>query len=150
MLSSETGGASRTVEPSELAAFRRSRDTLRIYHRDELIFSSRRERLQPLLDYLATAPLEPGVTVLDRVTGNAAALLAVCARAASVYSPVGSRHAARTLTDHGLDYRFDVIVSEVRRADGGACPMEALSLGRTPDEFYALLRARSVTLKGRV
>ncbi len=122
----------------DLAEFKSGRDTLRIYHRGELVFRSDKERLEPFLDYLAAAPVTADVTVLDRVTGNAAALLAILARAATVYGLVGSAHAARTLAAHGVTYEFGVTVPSIQRADGTAiCPMERLSLGKTPAKFYA-------------
>ena len=128
----------------DLAEFESGRDTLRVYHQGELVFRSEKDRLEPFLDYLAAPPVAGDVTVLDRVTGNAAALLAILARAVTVYAPVGSAHAARTLAAHGLDYEFGVTVPSIQRADGaGTCPMEQLSLGKTPAELYAVLRGKS-------
>jgi hypothetical protein len=129
------------VKMPDLTEFSGGRDTLRIYRRDELIFSSQKDGLEPFLDYIAASPTAAEVTVLDRVTGNAAALLAILARAVTVYGLVGSRYAARTLEDHGVDYHFGVTVPSIQRADGaGICPMEQLSLGKTPAEFYAAVR----------
>ena len=125
----------------DLAEFTGGRDTLRIYHWGEIIFRSEKDRLEPFLDYLAATPTAADVTVLDRVTGNAAALLAILARAVTVYGLVGSVHAARTLAAHGVEYGFGVTVPSIQQADGGGiCPMEQLSLGKTPAEFYAAVR----------
>ena len=53
---------------------------------------------------------------------------------------MGSAHAARTLEEYGVPYHFENTVPCVQRADGGGiCPMEQLSLGKTPAEFYAAL-----------
>jgi hypothetical protein len=102
---------------------------------------SEKDRLEPFLDYIATPPVAGEVTVLDRVTGNAAALLAILAGAVTVYGLVGSEYAARTLTARGVDYEFGTTVPSIQRADGGGiCPMEQLSLGKTPEEFYAAVR----------
>lgn len=125
----------------DLAEFTGGRDTLRVYHRGELVFSSEKDRLEPFLDYLTSSPTAADLTVIDRVTGNAAALLAILAGAVTVYGLVGSQHAARTLAAHGVEYEFGVTVPSIQRADGGGiCPMEQLSLGKTPAEFYAELR----------
>jgi hypothetical protein len=125
----------------DLTKFTGGPDTLRVYHNGELVFVSEKDRLKPFLDYLAAPPVAGDVTVLDRVTGNAAALLAILAGAVAVYGLVGSAHAASTLAAHGVDYEFGVTVPSIQRADGGGiCPMEQLSLGKTPEEFYAAIR----------
>ncbi len=121
--------------------FTAASDTLRIYQGDSLIFSSEKDRLEPLLDYLETRPEARQVTVLDTIAGNGAALLSILAHATEVWSPVGSAHAARTFREHGVDYHFESTVPAVQRADGGGiCPMEKLSLGQTPAQFYTALR----------
>lgn len=126
----------------DLAEFSGGRDTLRIYRRGELVFHSAKDGLTPFLDYLAATPVAGEVTVVDRVTGNAAALLAVLAGAVSVHGLVGSQHAARTLAAHGVNHSFGVTVPSIQRADGGGiCPMEQLSLGKTPPEFYTAVRS---------
>ena len=53
-----------------------SDDKLRVYSNDILIFSSRKERLLPLLDYLEKfLDSNEGILMLDKIVGNAAALL---------------------------------------------------------------------------
>ena len=130
---------------AEYRKFLDSHDTLRVYHRGCLLFSSARERLLPLLDYLDAAVAHPGgVTVFDRVTGNAAALLLCLIGCAEVRSPLGSRLAVDTLENHGIRYRFEKTVPCIMNNRGdGMCPMEKLSRGKTPPEFLAVLRQRT-------
>lgn len=113
-------------------------DTLRVYHGGELIFSSRKDGLAPLLDYIErNKPLKPDVVVFDRITGNAAALLLqkICCR--EVYSAMGSRLAAETLERFGISYHFNKTVDFITGKDGSEmCPMEKLSLGKSPDDFF--------------
>lgn len=122
--------------------FLAGKDSLRIYEGTRLIFSSDSDGIAPLLEYAALArPPGSGTVMLDRVVGNAAALLAVNAGCREVYSPLGSRPAVDTLDRHGVRHHLTEIVSRIRRADGkGMCPMEELSLGKEPAEFYRLVR----------
>jgi len=113
-------------------------DTLRVYDGDKLVFSSRKDRLLPLMEYLDRFAREhAGVVIFDKIIGNAAALLAVKARCREVFSPMGSELAIQTLEKYGINYNFTRIVPTIQRADGeDMCPMEKLSIGKEPDEFY--------------
>lgn len=119
-------------------------DTLRIYQGRMLVFSSKKEGLLPLMEYLGTREigLEP-VVLYDKVMGNAAALLAVKANAGEVYSPLGSELAMKTLDKCGIKYHLDKTVPYIMRDDGkDICPMERLSMGKEPGEFYEIMKAR--------
>jgi hypothetical protein len=113
-------------------------DTLQVYRQGRLVFSSAKPGILPLLEYAARfAPHEKGVTVFDRVVGNAVALLLsrICCR--EVNSPLGSQSAGETLRGHGISYHFTEtvpLIENQRRED--MCPMEKLSLGKDPEEFY--------------
>ena len=124
--------------------FLASGDTLRIFDGDVLVFSSSKERLVPLMNYIAAGTGDrESVTVFDKVMGNAAALLSVKIKAGEVSSPLGSELAVKTLEEYDISYHLDAIVPFILRADGvRMCPMEELSIGKTPDEFYAALKAR--------
>ena len=122
--------------------FLRSRDTVRIYEVDRLIFSSDKERLLPLLEYIARFGHHyRRVVVFDKVVGNAAALLSIKANCEEVCSPVGSRIALETLGEYGIECHIIEVVPYIRDASGkDMCPMEKLSLGKEPGEFYGLMR----------
>lgn len=123
--------------------FLSSADTLRVYRGKKLVFRSPKERLLPLMDYLAGYELSRPVTIYDKVMGNAAALLSVIANAREVFSPLGSALAIKTLEKYGIKYHLDDIVPCIMRDDGqDMCPMEQLSLGKAPAEFYKVLRSR--------
>ncbi|OGO19217.1 MAG: hypothetical protein A2Z15_03795 [Chloroflexi bacterium RBG_16_50_11] len=121
-----------------------SDDTLRIYQDEILLFSSEKDRLLPLMQYIADCgPGRQPVTIFDKVMGNAAALLAVKANCQEVYSPLGSELAIKTLEKHGIEYHLTEIVPYIQRPDGkGMCPMEKLSLDKTPEEFYKEMKSR--------
>jgi hypothetical protein len=117
-------------------------NTLRVYKDGKLIFSSNKDRLIPLLEYIAS----PGrhhqqVTVFDKITGNAAVLLAVKANCQEVYSPLGSELAIKTLNKYGIRYHFTATVHHIKKPDGKSmCPMEQLSLDKEPEVFYEIIR----------
>jgi hypothetical protein len=121
-----------------------SDDTLRIYRDRALVFSSKKERLLPLMEYIAAGEASQGpVVVYDKVMGNAAALLAVKASASEVYSPLGSEIAVKTLDRYGIKYHLGGTVPYIVRDDGqGMCPMERLSTGKEPEEFYRIMKKR--------
>lgn len=119
-----------------------SDDTLRIYQNGSLIFASDKERLLPLLEYIDTlAPGRQNVVVMDKIMGNAAALLSILAGGREVYSPLGSRLAVTTLDTYGVEHHITEIVDCIMRPDGeDMCPMEKLSLDKNPEEFYLSLK----------
>jgi hypothetical protein len=121
--------------------FVKSPDTVRVFKGEKLIFSSREPRLLPLLEYARRfAPYEKGVTVCDRVVGNAAALLLKKILCGEVYSPLGSEAAIKTLDSFGIKYHFtavvDCIMDDTRQ---NMCPMEKMAMGKTAEEFYQLM-----------
>ena len=122
--------------------FMDSGNTLWVYHDGKLIFSSNKERLSPLLDYIHSfVPKMKGVTVFDVVVGNAAALLLKKASCLEVYSPLGSQFAAQTLRQQGMKFHFSKTVPHILNEPGNdICPMEKLSLGKRPEEFYRILK----------
>ncbi len=126
------------------SAFLDSDDTLRIYRDETLIFASAKDRLLPLMEYLAEHGRgKPPVTIFDKIMGNAAALLAVKAKCREVYSPLGSDLAIKTLEKHDIEYHLTEIVPYIQRPDGkGICPMEKLSIGKEPEEFYREMKNR--------
>ncbi len=129
-----------------LGQFINSGDTLWVYKGTKLIFQSRKERLMPLLDYIdAFVPQIKGVTIFDCVVGNAAALLLKKAFCLKVYSPLASQAAVRSLEKFGISYHFLKIVPRIREGND-ICPMEKLSGGKTPDEFYQAVK--DLLLKG--
>ena len=119
-----------------------SEDTLRVYDEDKLIFHSDRDRLLPLLEYLDTfSPLPEQVTVFDKIVGNAAALLLVIANCREIYSPLGSRLAVKTLEKNGIKYKFKETADYIQQANKvDMCPMEQLSLDKTPNEFHLIMK----------
>jgi len=126
------------------SAFLASDDTLRIYQDETLVFSSEKDRLLPLMEFIADYNYgQQPVTIFDKIMGNAAALLVVKVNCREVYSPLGSELAVRTLERYGIEYHLSEIVPYIQRPDGkGICPMEQLSINKEPEEFYREMKAR--------
>lgn len=118
--------------------FLASNDTLRVYKDNRLLFDSNKDRLLPILEYIDKfIAHERDVTVFDRIVGNAAALLLKKVFCQEIYSSLGSELAAKTLNNYGIRYHFTQIVPCIQNATGeDICPMEKLSIGKSPEEFY--------------
>jgi len=120
-----------------------SSDTLRVYKGGTLLFSSSKDRLLPLLEYIDRAvPHHQQVVIFDKIMGNAAALLSVKVSCQEVYSPLGSQLAVKTLDKYGIKYHITEIVPYIQKANReDMCPMEKLSIDKEPEEFYEALRS---------
>lgn len=131
-----------------LSEFRASGDTLRVYEDTRLIFSSSKDRLLPLLEYIdRLAARHQQVVIFDKLMGNAAALLSIKAGCREVYSPLGSQLAVKTLEKYGIKYQLAEIVPYIQRPDGREmCPMEKLSIDKEPKEFYKAICALRDTM----
>ncbi len=118
-------------------------DTLRIYEGNQLIFSSTKDRLLPLLEYIDSfAPCNRQVVILDKIMGNAAALLSVVANCQEIYSPLGSQLAVDTLDKYGIKYHISKIVPCIQRPNvEDMCPMEELSINKEPEKFHEAIRS---------
>jgi hypothetical protein len=122
--------------------FCKSGDSLQIYNDGSLIYSSSEKMLLPLMEYIETKSYQyHKVVVFDKIAGNAAALLLVTAGCSEVFSPLGSKPAVETLKKHGIKHHIRNIVPFITRPGTETmCPMEKLSLGKTPESFYAELK----------
>ena len=125
--------------------FLKTEDTLWICLTGNLLFRSTEKGIAPLLTYLQESPPHPeGVTVFDRVVGNAAALLSKKAFGKKVYSLMGSELAAETLKRLGIAYSFLTVVPYIlNQAGDDMCPFEKASIGKSPEEFYELVGVMS-------
>ena len=117
-------------------------DTLRVYQGEHLTFSSNKDRLLALLEYITRfVPQRQPVVIFDKIMGNAAALLSVKAGGREVYSPLASRPAIKTLDKYNIKYHISEIVSYIQKPDEpDMCPMEKLSLDKEPEEFYQVMQ----------
>ena len=125
--------------------FLTGKNTLRIYDSNTLIFTSDKCRLLPLVEYIDTlASHHQNVVIFDKIVGRAAALLLIKADCREVYSPLSSRLAIEVLEQHGIKHHLNQIVPCIQTPDNNMCPMEELSIGKEPEEFYNLIRSSPV------
>lgn len=119
-----------------------SGDTLWVYKGDRQLFTSNKRGILPLLEYIETfVPHHKQIIIFDKIVGNAAALLSVKAASKEVHSPLGSELAAKTLSKYGIKYNFTKTVPYIQnRGKYDACPMERLSVGKSPEEFLEAVR----------
>jgi Domain of unknown function (DUF1893) len=122
--------------------FLTSRNTLRVYQGNKLIFTSDRDRLLPLMEYLEKfASRHRKVVIFDKILGRAAALLCIKANCREVYSPLGSQLAINVLGKHDIKYHLTRTVPCIQKPDSTEmCPMELLSIGKEPAEFYQAIK----------
>jgi len=123
--------------------FSNSDNTLRVYKGSKLVFSSDKDRLLPLIDYLNEfGSRHRKVVIFDKILGRAAALLCIKANCQEVWSPLGSQLAIGVFGKRGIKYHFSRTVPCIQTPEDKMCPMELLSIGKDPDEFYNLLKRR--------
>jgi hypothetical protein len=125
--------------------FLTSKNTLRVYKGSKLIFTSDKDRLLPLVEYIDKfASQHHNVVIFDKIVGRAAALLFIKANCQEVYSPLGSQLALEVLGKRGIKYHLTRTVPCIQKPDGNMCPMELLSVGKEPEEFYRLIKNSQV------
>ncbi|MBN2568972.1 MAG: DUF1893 domain-containing protein [Deltaproteobacteria bacterium] len=117
-----------------------------------MIFQSQKKGIAPLLEYLSlsrTSEREE-IIALDRIVGNAAALLMKVAGCCEVHAVVASKYAVRTLEALGIPGSFQKVVPKIiNRLGTGMCPFELLSLGKSPQDFYILAQSKQKSLNER-
>ncbi len=99
--------------------------------------------MQPILDYFKKFGLSnKNIIVFDKIIGNAAALLLVLLKPKKVYTLTISSRGLRTFKEYKINYfalkNVDIIKGKNRQE---ICPMEKLSAGKSPKEFYKILFA---------
>ncbi|MBI3040568.1 MAG: DUF1893 domain-containing protein [Chloroflexi bacterium] len=92
-------------------------DTLRVYQGEHLTFSSNKDRLLALLEYITRfVPQRQPVVIFDKP-------------------------AIKTLDKYDIKYHISEIVSYIQKPDEpDMCPMEKLSLDKEPEEFYQVMK----------
>jgi hypothetical protein len=119
-------------------------NTLRVYKGDKLIFTSDKDRLLPLIEYLEKfGSRQKKVVIFDKILGRAAALLCLKAKCREVFSPLGSQLAIEVLGKSGIRYHLTRTVPCIQTPEQKMCPMEALSIGKGPEEFYQAIKKLS-------
>lgn len=122
-------------------SFLNDNDSLHVYYDNNLIYSSKKDGLLPLLEYIQNNnSINNPVIIFDKIAGNAAALLAIKAGCNKIYSPLASQLAINTLNKYDIKYHFLHVIPYIQKiGHTDICPMEKLSLNKEPEEFYKLI-----------
>jgi len=107
------------------------------------LYASKKDGMTPLLEAinLLGLPTLVGTTVIDKIVGKAAALLICYFKAKEVYTKLLSKSAIEVLEKHGIGYKSEIVVENIRKRDGtDICPFEKIVLEiEDPEEGYETL-----------
>ncbi len=115
---------------------------LEIYSKEKLIFRSKKEGIIGLLGFIKKKKKSvKDLTIFDKKVGNAVALLSVYIKAKEVFGVVGSKAAGKTFKKFKIKFHFKKTIARILNEKGtDICPLEKLSLLKTPKEFYDLVK----------
>ena len=123
--------------------FIKTKFSLWIFSNEKIIFRSKKEGLQPIVDYLKQSGLNnKNIIVFDKIIGNAVALLLVLLKPKKVCTLTISSSGLRIFKKYKINYsalkNVDIIKGKNTQE---ICPMEKLSAGKSPKDFYKILFA---------
>jgi len=118
---------------------------LLVYSGGELVFSSYKNGIVPLMDAIDAIGGEGLVDLVtaDRIVGKAAVLLNIYLGAREVHAMLISTGAKELLSDRGIPFVFREETDAIKMRDGVIfCPFERMVQGVSdPEEAYARMRA---------
>ena len=118
--------------------------TIVIYKDKQVVFTSEEKGVRPMMVYMDTyGPSEEPLTVIDRIVGRGAVILALLINAKTIKTPLISESAMELAEHHGLTVEAEKVVPYIINRQGdGRCPIESAVLGMTDvDEGYAAIKA---------
>ena len=100
--------------------------TCLIYEAETLVYTSSYKGVRPLLEYLKSfGPSPKPLTVVDRIMGRGAVMLAISINASWLKTPIISQPALDLAHGHGLKVEAEKIVPYIINREGnGPCPIE--------------------------
>lgn len=122
--------------------FLASKSELEILTEDEVIFRSRDRGVKGLMKFIIkNNHTYKDLIIFDKKVGRGVALLAIFLGAKMVFGEIGSSLAKEILKKARIDFYFKKIVPNILNKKGNdLCFIEKLSIGKTPAEFYSLLK----------
>lgn len=118
--------------------------TIIIYKGDDVVYTSEYRGVRPMMEYMkAYGPSDEPLTVVDRIIGRGAVMLAVLINAKTIKTPFISEAALALAKVHHLNVEADQVIPYVVNREGdGRCPIETAVLGITDvDEGYKAIKA---------
>lgn len=118
--------------------------SLEIWSGKKIVFHSKEDGVKGLLKFIRQNNKHfRDFIVFDTKAGNAVALLCAYLKIKTIYSAVGSKIAKKTFKKFKIKFHFLKIIPNILNKTGtDICPMEKLSLSKTPKEFYDSMRER--------
>jgi hypothetical protein len=97
-----------------------------ILENDKIIFTSTKRGVQPIIDFYNEAKSYSNITIVDRIIGKGAMMLALLVNAQLIYTPVISQDALELANHHGLKCNYSEVVPFIKnRNQTGRCPIES-------------------------
>ena len=90
------------------------------------VYTSMLRGVKPLVQFLKSGTVPPGLSAADKVVGKATAYLYVLLGVRALYAQIISKPAAEVLHDSNIQVQYGKIVSNIINRQGdGICPFEA-------------------------
>ncbi len=117
--------------------------------RDDLVYTSTRRGVAPLLNWLDAGTSLQGFSAADRVVGKATAYLYCLLGVKQVYARVMSKPATEVLQRYNIPASWDTLVAGIEnRQKTGPCPMEHATRNcTTPQEALDAIRQTLAALQ---
>jgi hypothetical protein len=129
-----------------LEELERTGKNLIVFNKGEIIFSSSRHGLTPLIEAIEAFidSNHKDLITADQIVGKAAVLLNIHLGAEEVHAILISSSAKKLLQEKGIKYVFKEETEAIKEKDGVIfCPFERLVQGITdPEEAYTLIKAK--------
>lgn len=112
-----------------------------LIYNDDIIYTSKDKGLKPLIYIVENKVNLYGYNAIDKIVGNAAAVIYVKIGVKSVHSPVLSKSAFETLKKYNIEVTYDQLVDCIlNKEKTNPGPFEVLiANAKTLDEAYTLI-----------
>lgn len=126
--------------------------TIIISRNDEVIFTSEYKGVRPMMVYMEEfGPSQEPLTVVDRIMGRGAVMLAVLINAKTIKTPIISAPALALAKTHHLTVEAEKVVPYIINREGnGQCPIERSVLNiEDVQEGYQAIKAAIASLMAK-
>ena len=118
---------------------------------NKVIFTSEKKGVKPMMNFYSDyGTSEEPLTVVDRIMGKGAVILAILIGANHVVTPVVSRLALDFANNHNITAEYNKVVPNIiNRTGDGKCPIEsAVANIKDVDEGYEVIKETLMKLQG--
>ena len=117
---------------------------------DKIIFSSSERGVKPIMDFYKEYGIsESPLTIVDKIMGKSAIVLAILVGAKSVITPTVSEAALALIKEYNLEYYTENIVPYIiNRTKDGRCPIESsvLNIDSIEDGYNKIVSAINILM----